>query len=188
MSIGAVILAAGFSRRLGRPKQDVVLGSETLLARSVRVALAAGLQPVAVVVRESRYAEELELLGAKMLLNQDAQQGMATSVVKGVLWAQLHGLSGLVLMTCDQPALSPRHLQALCADAQRITASHYAGRNGVPAYFPAVAFGELLQLQGDAGARGLLQGAASIREESLALDIDTAEDLRAALQLLPDLG
>ncbi len=180
VNIGAVILAAGSSRRLGRPKQDVVLGGETLLARAIRIAKTADLQPVIVIVREARYLEELQPIGVTVLLNEDAQQGMATSVVKGTSWAQQHGLGGLVLMTCDQPALSPKHLQALCAKPQQITASHYAGRKGVPAYFPAAAFKELLQLQGDAGARSLLQSAPAITEEALALDIDTAEDLRAA--------
>lgn len=186
VKIGAVILAAGFSRRLGRPKQDVVLAGETLLTRAVRIARATALEPVIVVVREARYVVELQPLAATVLFNEDAEQGMATSVVKGVSWAQQLALEGLVLMTCDQPALRSQHLRALCADPQHITASRYAGRAGVPAYFPATAFAELLQLRGDAGARSLLQHAPAVVNEALALDIDTAEDLRAAeQQLLP---
>ncbi len=184
VNIGAVILAAGFSRRLGRPKQDVVFGGETLLARAVRVAKNAALSPVVVVVREARYIEELQPLAANVLLNEAAQGGMATSVVQGVSWAQQHGVEGLVLMTCDQPALRPQHLQALCADPQQVTASRYSGRVGVPAYFPATAFEQLLQLRGDAGARGLLQNVPAVVDEALALDIDTDEDLRAAKQHL----
>lgn len=184
VNIGALILAAGLSRRLGRPKQDVILGGETLLHRAVRMATEAGLSPVIAVVRDPRSAEALHALKPTILLNKQSQEGMATSVVLGVTSAQQQGLDGLVMMTCDQPAVRPHHLQALCADPQRITGSSYAGRTGVPAYFPAAAFGELLHLQGDAGARHLLQHAASIADESLDLDIDTEGDLLKARRLL----
>ena len=83
-------------------------------------------------------------------------------------------------MACDQPFLSPDHLRALCADPNRVTGSRYAARTGVPAYFPSASFAALLELEGDAGARALLQNAASISNEALALDIDTEEDLRRA--------
>ena len=181
MRLGALILAAGFSRRLGRPKQDVLLQGETLLARVVRTAREAGLDSVLVVVREASHIEAMHVLGATPLLNERADEGMATSVVTGVTEAQRLGLQGLVLMTCDQPTLTAGHLRELCADVRQVTASQYAGRNGVPAFFPSSTFEALLQLRGDAGARGLLQGVAAVRDESLALDIDTEDDLRHAL-------
>lgn len=180
MRFGALVLAAGFSRRLGRPKQDVLLAGESLLDRAVRTAQQAGLDPVLAVVREAHWMGRLMPLGVTVLLNEQAQQGMATSVVLGVRWAEQAKLDGLLILTCDQPGLTPRHLQRLYADPMRITASRYAGRNGVPAYFTAASFPSLLQLRGDAGARSLLAGAESIEDEALALDIDTEEDLRAA--------
>ena len=180
----AIILAAGASRRLGRPKQDLVFEGQTLLERAVRTAQNADLDPVVAVVREPRWAHVLEPLGAIVLLNENADEGMATSVVTGVSWAQKHDVGGLVLMTCDQPALSAEHLRKITADPDRVTGSRYAGRVGVPAYFPATAYASLLQLQGDAGARGLLQHAFAIEDDSLALDIDTEEDLRHAREIL----
>jgi CTP:molybdopterin cytidylyltransferase MocA len=59
-------------------------------------------------------------------------------------------------------------------------ASAYAGRKGVPAYFPAESFTALSELRGDVGARELLREAAAIEDESLALDIDTEEDIAKA--------
>lgn len=184
VSTGALILAAGFSRRLGRPKQEVVLAGETLLARAVRTAREASLHPIYVVVREPRWTEVLQAPGATVLLNEQAHEGMATSVVAGVTRAYLEELDGLVLMTCDQPALTPDHLRALCANPQTIIGSRYAGKIGVPAYFPAAMFGSLLQLTGDVGARSLLQGAPFVIDESLSLDIDTEDDLLQAEQRL----
>jgi CTP:molybdopterin cytidylyltransferase MocA len=51
---------------------------------------------------------------------------------------------------------------------------------GIPAYFPAADFGELLRLEGDTGARELLRSAAAVVCEGLALDVDTEEDLERA--------
>jgi molybdenum cofactor cytidylyltransferase len=62
-------------------------------------------------------------------------------------------------------------------------ASRYAGRKGVPAYFPAEYFDQLMALRGDAGARTLLVNARSAEFANGELDVDTAEDLVRARQL-----
>lgn len=180
MSIAAVILAAGESSRLGRPKQDVVLNGETLLHRAVRVATEAGLSPVIVVVREARYIEPLQQQGAMVLLNRMAFEGMASSVRTGVQAAQAESASGVVLLTCDQPGVTPAHLQALVQEPDVVCGSAYSERVGVPAYFPAKSFAALLALQGDVGARNLLVDAKSVPLKTLSIDIDTEEDFRTA--------
>jgi molybdenum cofactor cytidylyltransferase len=180
VNVGAVILAAGFSRRLGRAKQSVVFQGSTLLERAIATAQEAGLRPVVAVVSDVSWVEILRGRDAVVLENAEAQEGMAASVRLGVGWLQDQGVTGAVVMACDQPGLRAEHLRALCEDLGRVTGSSYAGRVGVPAYFPAAVFGELLALRGDAGARRLLQGAASVRDELLALDVDTEEDLLRA--------
>lgn len=181
--VAAVVLAAGFSRRLGRPKQELVLRGETLLQHAVRMAEDARLAPVIVVVQAQRQSTNLPA-GAQVVINGDAAEGMASSVRHGVAAAQQAGATGVVVLTCDQPLLTAEHLEALCAEPHRMTASAYAGRRGVPAYFPNAAFDALLQLRGDEGARTLLRGAATVVNEALALDIDTEEDLQRALHHL----
>jgi CTP:molybdopterin cytidylyltransferase MocA len=59
-----------------------------------------------------------------------------------------------------------------------LAASAYAGRLGVPAYFPKAVFGDLRELHGDTGARELLKSARSVELVNGELDIDTAEDLK----------
>jgi molybdenum cofactor cytidylyltransferase len=61
-----------------------------------------------------------------------------------------------------------------------MTASSYADRKGVPAYFPRKMFSALLSLKGDAGARDLLKSAVAIDLKGGEVDIDTAEDLERA--------
>jgi CTP:molybdopterin cytidylyltransferase MocA len=186
--IAAVVLAAGASRRLGRPKQEVVLGGETLVERAVRVAVEAGLSPVLVVVRaEGDSGRSLQRLGALVVWNDRADEGMAASIRLGVEAARALKVTGAVVMTCDQVAVTADHLLALCAEPERVTASEYSGRKGVPAYFPAASFAELLKLEGDAGAREILRASASVRNEAVALDVDTEEDVAKAERWLAGL-
>lgn len=179
----AVILAAGASIRLGEPKQLVRLGGETLLERAVRVAQEAGLAPVIVVVHDAELIDSLRARGAEVLLNRRYYKGMSTSIHTGIRWAQGRAATGVVLMTCDQPAVTADHLRALCATPDSVTGSGYSGRIGVPAYFPANHWNDLLQLQGDKGARDLLRDARVVACESLQLDLDTPEDLKRAREL-----
>jgi molybdenum cofactor cytidylyltransferase len=185
-SVAAVVLAAGASTRLGEPKQLVVLDGETLLERSVRIAGEAGCSPV-IVVLGANYAHVLDkslLRGAERVINEDWTEGMGSSIRVGVqaLVMMSKDVDGAVLMTCDQPAVTAQHLHLIVA-RDELKASRYAGRNGIPAYFPAEYFGRLVTLRGDVGARDLLIDA---QFEVLAdgeLDVDTREDLERARTL-----
>lgn len=186
MSVAAVILAAGASRRLGRAKQNVIVAGETLLQRAIRVAREAVLSPVIVVSRAN--ADYTNASGSDgsviMAINPEPDEGLGSSIRCGIAEASCHGVAGAVILACDQPMLCVDHLHSLVEDESRITGSGYAGSIGVPAYFPVASFPSLLQLHGDIGARKLLIGAHSISAEDLALDIDTDQDLAAAATLL----
>jgi len=181
-----VVLAAGASTRLGEAKQLVRLGGETLLERAVRVAREAGCTPVVVVLgAEAEMIRATCALGdAVVAVNERWREGMATSIQSGLKAvragiAAIGEANGVVLMTCDQPAVTAEHLRVLMATGE-MTASAYAGRWGVPAYFPATAFAALGRLTGDAGGRELLREARTVELEGGELDIDTAEALDEA--------
>jgi len=181
--IAAVVLAAGASTRLGEPKQLVTLAGETLLERAVRTAREAGCSPV-VVVLGAGYVEILgysQLGDAVPVINAEWAEGMASSIRLGVRTVSLVAkeATGVVLMACDQPAVTAPHLRSLTASG-KLTASAYSGRNGIPAYFPASAFAQLMQLRGDKGARDLVREAAAIELPEGELDVDTAIDLDEA--------
>jgi molybdenum cofactor cytidylyltransferase len=189
MPIAAVVLAAGSSSRLGSAKQMARLGGRTLLERAVTTALEAGLRPVFVVIaagQETAFCvADVDNLpgdpGVITVVNPEAAEGMASSIRAGVRAAQ--AAAGIVVMACDQPAVTAEHLRELAQGEDAVVASAYAGRKGVPAYFPAGAFGELLELHGDTGARGLLQAARALELEGGELDVDTVEDLEQAVRL-----
>ena len=178
----AVVLAAGGSARLGESKQLVMVGGETLVDRAVRAAREAGCEPVVVVLgaEAERIRERCNLTGSVVVVNEAWEEGMASSIRVGVDAAG--GADGVLLMTCDQPAVTAVHLLAVMA-AGEVTASAYAGRRGVPAYFPASSFPALLALRGDVGARELLLEAATVDLVGGDLDVDTDAERDAAVKL-----
>ena len=180
----AVVLAAGASRRLGEPKQLLVIGGETLLERAVRTARQAGCSPVVVVLgaEAERIRERCDLGGAQVIENPEWPDGMASSVRAGVEAAR-HA-DGIVLMTCDQPAVTAEHLRAVMASGE-VMASAYSGRRGVPAYFPETNFPALMKLAGDSGARELLLTASAIELPGGELDVDTEADRAEAERRYP---
>lgn len=193
LPVPAILLAAGASTRLGQPKQLLRLsafGGETLLDHAVALARAAGAAPIFVVL--GAHAEEIhlecELLDCILVRNEAWDEGMASSLRVGIaaVLENTPAAAGVMVMVCDQPGLSAEHLRSLLdahrADSNRATASCYAGRMGVPAIFPRGMFPALLELQGDQGARMLLQqpGTAvhTIEFPEGESDLDSPEDLR----------
>jgi CTP:molybdopterin cytidylyltransferase MocA len=184
--IAAIVLAAGASTRLGEPKQLATIAGETLLHRAVRTVREAGCAPI-VVVLGAAYIDILahnHLADAMPAVNDEWQEGMASSIRLGVRTLQSIGkeAAGVLLMTCDQPAVTAQHLNLLMLN-QEVKASRYAGRNGVPAYFPKQYFPQLMSLTGDFGARTLLAKACFEDLPHGELDIDTPEDLARARNL-----
>jgi molybdenum cofactor cytidylyltransferase len=183
VTVAAVILAAGASTRLGQPKQLIQLGGEKLLERAIRIARQAGCEPVVVVLGAAAeiILAACDLEEAAVVINADWEEGMAASIACGI--AAVDGeVDGAIVMACDQPAVTPAHLRNLMNTGET-TASRYAQRSGVPAYFAAAAFEDLMELQGDAGARDLLKSVRVVDLEHGELDIDTSADLKGALEL-----
>jgi molybdenum cofactor cytidylyltransferase len=161
-AVPAIVLAAGASRRLGRPKQLLLYNDETLLGRAIRLARESGANPIVVVLGAyHQLIRDAVALGHAMpILNDRWEQGIGTSIHAG-LSALDADVEGCLIMTCDQPRLTPAHLcallQAFATQTEpSIAASAYAEIIGIPAVFPRAMFGELLALRGDKGARSLL--------------------------------
>ena len=190
MRIAAVILAAGASTRLGEPKQLLTIDGETLLARTIRIAQESGVDHVFAVLGANAETLKPEAHIATIIENPLWQQGMSTSVRAGVTAASAY--DAILLLTCDQPAVTPFHLALLMASSEgnQIAASTYASRTGVPALFPQKYFSELLSLEGDTGARHLLHAHKNaVVEVPLAngeLDLDTPESLAAIRHIWPE--
>jgi molybdenum cofactor cytidylyltransferase len=188
-SIAAVIVAAGSSSRLGQPKQLLPVAGEPMLQRVIRIACEAGASPVLVVLGAHRELIEgcLDIQNAAIVVNDEWQEGLASSIRAGILAAERQApqSSGLLLMTCDQPRLTSEHLRAMIdtfrSQQGTAVASLYAAKRGIPAIFPRSSAAALLTLQGDMGARSLLAHppwpVIEIPFEGGEIDIDRPEDL-----------
>jgi CTP:molybdopterin cytidylyltransferase MocA len=162
-AIGAAVLAAGASRRLGRPKQLVSVEGRELVRRMAEVALQSGCQPVAVVLgaHATEVGAAVACLPVVCLSNPEWAEGMGSSIRAAAGWASGAALDALMLVLVDQVRLSSGHLCALRAasdQGQGIAASAYQGVLGAPAIFPRRFFPALQALKGDFGARQLLRG------------------------------
>lgn len=184
---GALLLAAGASSRLGRPKQLLEVDGEPLLRRAARALLASAPLDLVVVLGHdaARIGAVLESLPLRTVVAADHAEGMAAALRAGIAALDPRCAGALVALT-DQPALDAAHLAAL-RDAWRVApgraiASRYAGVAGVPALLPRAWFGELLALRGDQGARALLRtrgdAVGLVDAPALALDIDLPRDVR----------
>jgi CTP:molybdopterin cytidylyltransferase MocA len=181
--LAVLILAAGGSARLGRPKQLVRHHGESLVQRCARLALA--LEPLwvgAVVgAAASRVGAELDRLPVAVIRNRAWRTGLAGSLRAG-LGRTPRAARAVLILTVDQWRLEARDLRALIrlARGAQPVAAAYAGRIGVPAVFPRSWWARLRRLSGDAGAGVLLRAAPvlTVPIEAAATDLDDAAGLR----------
>lgn len=187
VAVAAVILAAGAGRRMGQPKAQIQVGGETLVRRAVKAALEAGCSPVVAVVSTGSPNPGLRELGladlpVRLAFNAEAAEGLASSIRTGVAVLPPEALSVLMLAV-DQPAVDAALLRRLLAlqalDPDRPAACAYGSTLGVPAVLPRRVFPDLQALQGDRGAKAILQreGAAALPFPAGEADLDTPEDL-----------
>jgi CTP:molybdopterin cytidylyltransferase MocA len=182
VKIAAVVLAAGASARLGRPKQLEVVNGERLLDRAVRACRDAELSPVVVVLGANAgpIRRTCDLASTQVVENDRWTEGMASSLRSGVN-ALGTDIDAAVVMTCDMPFVDGRHLRALAELSEQTrsdVASWYEGWRGIPACFRRESFAALKQLSGDTGGRALLIDAPVV-ELFNGSDVDTTEELRA---------
>jgi molybdenum cofactor cytidylyltransferase len=178
-----VILAAGASSRLGRPKQLVHFRRRPLIVHAVETALLADAQQVIVVVgfNANMIATPIREYQLDIVNNPIWSEGMGTSIHAGM--AEVWDTSGVaVLMTCDQPLIGHEHIADLAGTASvgGLAATAYEGIAGVPAAFSREWFKKLERLRNHEGAKEILrknEQVSLIDHPGAALDIDTEEDV-----------
>ncbi|KAF1720970.1 MAG: nucleotidyltransferase family protein [Pseudoxanthomonas sp.] len=186
----AVVLAAGGSTRLGRPKQLLTRDGETLVHRAARLALASGAARVRVIV--GAHADDVVAavrdLPVECLVNPRWNEGLAGSVRVALDALAAHDRATL-LLTCDQPALDLVHVQVLLAAARAApsgsAATRFGDRVGVPAVVAPTMLPAARDLQGDRGLCDVLNaagaGVIACDAPDLGIDIDTPEDVAEAV-------
>jgi len=188
-----IILAGGSSTRFGAPKILVEWRGKPLIRHVVETALAAGLQPVTVVLGAvtDLAVQVLDGLPVQFAFNPNWAEGQSTSLRAGLRSITSQGVGAAVFLLADQPFVSPGVIQALCLEHARslapIIAPQVNGRRANPVLFDQATFEELLSIQGDVGGRALFQKFLPKHlpwpDKRLLLDLDTLQDYENLLRM-----
>lgn len=186
--IAAVVLAAGASARLGKPKQLVQITGSTLVHRTIEIALNSGCSPVIVVLGANAKAvrEKICHLKIQCITNEKWMNGMGTSIACGVKAASVSTPAGCVILQCDQIKLNIEVLSLLIDRFKKgdvhAVASAYDGTIGPPTIFSKLLFKDLLNLKDDNGGKRIFTKTNlrdTVNFSGGEIDLDTEEQLRA---------
>lgn len=195
---GIIVLAAGASSRMGAPKQLLSYNGVAFLQRAITSALGVGAGATIVVLGANAHEVRDTVTDGhvRIAVNADWQEGIASSIRCGVkeLIATMTEAEAVLIMLCDQPFVTTAILNELINTAQHtekdIVACAYNNIVGVPALFKRSAFSELMTLQGDVGARRVIENNAGsvqvVPFEQGEVDIDTPADYKGLLDKLID--
>ena len=186
--LAGIVLAAGFSRRMGSFKPLLPLGESTVLQTAVHALLDAGVPDVVVVTghRAADLQPTIDALDVRSIHNPDYPGGMYTSVRAGVaaLSASAHAF---FLLPCDIPLVRPSTVEALAAARESAgdpPACYpvFDGRRGHPPLVSTRLVPEILaETDPPGGLRSLLQSHAAeavdleVDDPCVTMDLDTRE-------------
>ena len=189
-SYAIIILAAGDSSRMGRPKQLLEYGGKSLLQRAIDSAGECRPDHLIVVLGSSfqQIKNEINTPGISIIENSNWESGIASSIIAGLnsLEDSTTGTDAAIIMTCDQPFADAKILKALITEqagsGKLIVGSRYARTQGIPALFHRTIFPDLLSLKGDSGAKMLFEKykdqASFVSFQNGGIDIDTSDDYK----------
>jgi molybdenum cofactor cytidylyltransferase len=187
--VAGLVLGAGGSRRLGRPKQLLPYGEGTLLGHTVGIARACRFDQTVVAIggAADEVRANVDLAGTTVVVNEAYGEGCSSSIA-AALGAVDARCEVIVLMLGDQPGVTPDAVATLLAGRgdSPLAVCRYDDGRGHPLAFARSTFGELADLHGDKGVWRMLDShAGEVSEVPVAgpipRDVDTPEDYLAVL-------
>ena len=194
-STAIILLAAGASIRMGRPKLLLTSGTRSFMRHAAEVAVASVCRPILVVLGAyaSQLQTEIDDLPVQSVINERWDEGMGASIQAGMQALKTNdraeNTEAVVLMLCDHPYVTATVINDLVtayhSNRKGIVASEYGGTLGAPALFGPEYFAELSALRGTTGAKHIIAAhpfdVAPVSFPKGITDIDTPEDYRKLL-------
>ena len=183
--IATLILAAGNSKRMGTAKQLLSYKNTTLLGWTIEQVKKSKASAIYCVLGANAriIKEQIKQYKIKIIFNANFQNGLSTSIIAGINHIIIKNFDTVLITLADQPNINTEYINELIITSEenpnKIIASNYGARIGVPAIFPKNYFNQLLNLKGDKGASLFLNNHLSetIKMPPFNLvDIDTKED------------
>jgi molybdenum cofactor cytidylyltransferase len=189
MNVGAVILAAGESRRMGFPKQTLPVFGTTMIKHLVHQVFDTACYPITVVLgaHKDKIVPQLKDMPINIIDNPAWKDGMSSSIKMGLVGSYLmtKAIDGLLIMASDMPHITSQTIKEMIKLAiehpeKSIVAARYKGINGIPVLFRRSRFEDILNLQKGDQAKSILKNypdqILSYDFELGQIDLDTKED------------
>ncbi len=185
--VSAIFLAAGESKRMGKPKLLLPFNNSTILEQAVDNLLNSRVDEVIVVVgnRAREMIEKLAKRPVKIAVNPAYREGMSTSIARGLSLVDRKTLA-IMLVLADQPLIDKETINKLIetflSHDKGIAIPAYQGKRGHPIIFSAKYKKELLELKGDVGGRQIIREhpddvlEVAVNSPSINIDIDTIDN------------
>jgi molybdenum cofactor cytidylyltransferase len=195
MMVVGIILAAGASSRMGRPKALLPIGEDTFVTRVCRTLLAAGVDDLVVVAGADRDAVAAAVaasgLPARIVENPHREEGQLSSVLAGLAVADRPGVDAVLVHLVDAPLVRPGTARAVLDAFRRthapVVRPAVGGRHGHPVLFGRRVFDDLRRADPSIGAKAVVRAHAEdvadvqVDDEGACQDIDTPEDFERLL-------
>ena len=185
--VPGIVLAAGASSRMGRPKALLQIGDRTFVRAVLDALRDGGLTEVVVVVRPGQAAIDDEILRAgfgRSVENENPGRGQLSSLLTGLDSIDTPAVSAVLVTLVDIPLIAPATVRALvdrtAASRAPILRAVHRGRHGHPVVFTRAVFEALRRADPGQGAKAVLRANdvedVEVDDPGVSRDVDTPED------------
>ncbi len=184
--VTGIILASGFSARMGKDKLLLDIEGEKLIEKAIKTGKKSNLDEIILVYRKAEVGKIGKEYDIKTVYNKKPDLGQSESVKLGVLNSK-EKTKGYMFLMGDQPYLNYKTINKIIKKFNKkrnfIIVPYYAGAKGNPVIFSSNFRDELLNIEGDRGGSSIIERNPDLvskmffRDKKLGVDIDTPKDL-----------
>lgn len=187
--VAGIIMASGFSKRMGEDKLLIEIGGVKMVERVIRSCKDSSLKEIILIYRKEEVRKIGDKYQLKTVYNPNASFGQSESMKLGIKAAK--DGKAYMFLTGDQPFITSKLIDRLIEEYEKdqypIIVPYYNGRNGTPNIFSSRFKEDLLQIEGDKGGRDIIKRNISlvkkvaIEDGILGFDVDTPIDFKGVI-------